>query len=134
MISLEAGTEFVGNFTLPVKSGDTPIVVQSAAAGQLPGDGARIAPAHAPQLARIWFLNANPALKTAAGAHHWQLRYLEFPATQDGYGDIIQIGDGSSAQNTSRGFRTTSCSATSTFTAIACSVRSAASRSTPRPW
>lgn len=100
VILLEAGAEFVGNFTLPVKTGDTPIVVQSAAADQLPGDGARIAPAHAPQLARIRSANANPALKTAAGAHHWQLRYLEFPANQDGYGDIVQIGDGSSAQNT----------------------------------
>ncbi len=56
--------------------------------------------AHAAQLARIRSATANPALKTAPGAHHWQLRYLEFAANQDGYGDIIQIGDGSSAQNT----------------------------------
>src|SRR4029453_10049104 len=33
------------------------------------------------------------------GAHHWALRYLEFRANQNGVGDLIQIGDGSTAQN-----------------------------------
>ncbi len=51
-------------------------------------------------LARIRSANTVAALKTAAGAHHWELRYLEFPATQGGYGDILQLGDGSSQQNT----------------------------------
>ena len=60
----------------------------------------RIAPAHAGQLARIRSGTANPALKTAPGAHHWHLRYLEFAANLDGFGDIIQIGDGSGSQNT----------------------------------
>jgi hypothetical protein len=100
VILLEAGAEFVGSFTLPVKTGDAPIVVQSAAADRLPGVGTRITPAHAPQLARIRSGSTNPALKTAPGAHHWQLRYLEFAANRDGFGDILQIGDGSSAQNT----------------------------------
>jgi hypothetical protein len=126
VILLEAGAEFVGNFTLPVKTGDAPILVQSAAADTLPGDGVRITPAHASQLARIRSAfhdllpmpgrriqpahapllarlrspNTVPAVRTAAGAHHWQLRYLELAANQNGYGDIIQIGDGSSAQNT----------------------------------
>ena len=100
VILLEAGAEFVGTFTLPVKTGNAPIVVQSDAAGELPEEGRRISPAHAGRLARIRSASANPALKTAPGAHHWQLRYLEFAANLDGYGDIIQIGDGSSAQNT----------------------------------
>jgi PKD repeat protein len=39
------------------------------------------------------------ALRTAAGSHHWIVRYLEFAGNQNGYGDILQIGDGSSAQN-----------------------------------
>jgi hypothetical protein len=100
IILLEAGAEFVGSFTLPVKAGNAPIVVQSEAAAQLPEAGLRISPAHAGQLARIRSGTANPALKTAPGAHHWHLRYLEFAANLDGYGDIIQIGDGSGAQNT----------------------------------
>ena len=39
------------------------------------------------------------ALRTAPGAHHWVIRYLEFAANQNGFGDILQLGDGSSAQN-----------------------------------
>ena len=100
VILLEAGAEFVGSFTLPVKSGNTPIVVQSAPVGQMPAEGIRMTPAQAGQLARIRSATTNPALKTAAGAHHWHLRYLEFAANKDGFGDIIQLGDGSSAQNT----------------------------------
>ena len=100
VILLEAGAEFVGNFTLPVKSGDRPIVVRTAPTAGMPVEGQRITPAHAPMLARLRSPNAVAALKTAPGAHHWELRYLEFGANQNGYGDILQIGDGSAAQNT----------------------------------
>jgi hypothetical protein len=100
VLLLEAGAEFVGNFVLPVKSGDSPIVVRSAPSALLPADGVRIKPEHQPLLARVRSSNTAAALRTAAGAHHWELRYLEFGANQNGYGDIIQLGDGSSAQNT----------------------------------
>jgi hypothetical protein len=100
MILLEAGAEFVGNFVLPVKSGDAPIVLRSAPSDLLPGEGVRIQSSHVPLLARLRSPNSASALKTAAGAHHWELRYLEFGANTGGYGDVIQIGDGSAAQNT----------------------------------
>ena len=100
VLLLEAGAEFVGNFVLPVKSGTDPIVVRSALHNQLPVAGQRITPQHAALLARLRSPNSTPALRTAAGAHHWQLQYLEFAANQGGYGDLIQLGDGSSAQNT----------------------------------
>ena len=100
VLVLEAGAEFVGNFVLPLKSGNDPIVVRSAVHADLPGAGQRIQPQHAPLLARLRSPNTSPALRTAAGAHHWQLQYLEFAANQNGYGDLIQIGDGSSTQNT----------------------------------
>jgi hypothetical protein len=100
ILLLEAGAEFVGNFVLPVKSGDEPILVRSSAYSQLPGEGQRIHPSHAPLLARLRSPNTVPVLRTAAGAHHWRLQYLEFGANQNGYGDIIQLGDGSKAQNT----------------------------------
>ena len=100
VLLLEAGAEFVGNFVLPVKAGDTPIVVRSAVSDRLPPEGGRIQPAHASLLARIRSANTAAALRTAAGAHHWELRYLEFGANQGGYGDILQIGDGSASQNT----------------------------------
>jgi hypothetical protein len=100
ILLLEAGAEFVGNFVLPVKAGSDPIVVRSALHDQLPVTGQRIQPQHAALLARLRSPNTSPALRTAAGAHHWQLQYLEFAANQGGYGDLIQIGDGSSTQNT----------------------------------
>ena len=100
VLLLEAGAEFVGNFVLPVKSGSDPIVVRSALHDQLPVIGQRIQPGHASLLARLRSPNTSPALRTAAGAHHWQLQYLEFAANQNGYGDLLQIGDGSSAQDT----------------------------------
>ena len=99
-VLLEAGVEFVGNFILPVKSGDAPIVVRSALDDRLPPPGHRVHPRHAPLLARLRSPNTVPALRTAAGSHSWKLQYLELAANQNGYGDIIQIGDGSSAQNT----------------------------------
>jgi hypothetical protein len=100
VLLLDAGAEFVGNFVLPVKSGAAPIVIRSAYHSALPLAGRRVSPADAPLLARLRSPNTVAALRTAAGAHHWQIRYLEFAANQTGYNDIIQIGDGSSSQNT----------------------------------
>lgn len=99
-ILLEAGATFAGNFVLPVKPGAEFITLRSDdPAGSLPREGQRVGPADAARLARIRSSNTMAALHTAPGAHHWRLMLLEFPANRDGYGDIIQIGDGSSAQN-----------------------------------
>ena len=100
-ILLQEGAEFAGNFVLPVKSGDGWITLRSSAPDSvLPPDGVRIRPGDAPLLARLRSTTAGiPALRTAAGAHHWQIRYLEFAANPWGQGDIIQLGDGSTAQN-----------------------------------
>jgi hypothetical protein len=101
LVLLEAGAEFVGNFVLPVKSGDAPIVVRSAFQERLPRAGQRLQPSlHATLLARLRSPNSTAAIRTAAGAHHWQLQYLELAGNQNGFGDIVQIGDGSAAQNT----------------------------------
>jgi hypothetical protein len=100
VVLLEAGAEYVGNFVLPVKSGDAPIVVRTMPSALLPLDGVRIQPGHASLLARIRSSNAMAALRTAAGAHHWEFHYVEFGANAGGYGDILQLGDGSTSQNT----------------------------------
>ena len=98
-IYLEAGATFVGNFVLPVKPGSAYITVRTAGSDtQFPGPNFRITPAHAWLLAKIRSSNTMPALRTAAGAHHWRLQLLEFPHNKEGYGEILQIGDGSSAQ------------------------------------
>src|SRR3954470_7771425 len=92
---------FTGNFVLPVTTGDGVITVRTDLPDEaLPGARQRITPATAARFARIASPNNGAALRTAAGAHHWRLAYLEFPNNRDGFGDIIQLGDGSAAQNT----------------------------------
>ena len=99
-ILLEEGAEFVGAFVLPAKTGDQWITLRSAAPDTvLPPPGKRIKPSQAPLLARLRSPTGDAALRTAAGAHHWRIAYLEFRAGYEGNGDIVQIGDGSSAQN-----------------------------------
>jgi hypothetical protein len=100
VILLEAGATFTGNFVLPVKAGAEFITIRTDdPSGSLPPDGQRVSPAVAHALAKIRSGNTMAALRTAPGAHHWRLVLLEFPANREGYGDILQIGDGSSAQN-----------------------------------
>jgi hypothetical protein len=100
VIMLEAGATFLGNFTLPVKGGSNVITIRSSAPDTvLPGAGTRITPAFSALLPKIQSPNTAPALATAPGTHHWRLQFLEFGANQYGYGEIIQLGDGSSAQN-----------------------------------
>ena len=99
-VVLEANAEFVGNFVLPVKSGDAWITLRTSTPDSaLPSAGFRIKTTDAALLARLRSPNADAALRTAPGAHHWAIRYLEFRANEGGMGDLIQIGDGSSAQN-----------------------------------
>ena len=80
-ILLQENAEFVGNFVLPMKTGDAWITLRSAAPDTvLPGP----ASASARRTRRCWRAlrspNASAALRTAPGAHHWDIRYLEFPA------------------------------------------------------
>lgn len=100
VILLEAGATFRGNFTLPVHGGAQYITIRSTAPdGLLPAAGVRITPAHAALLPKIQSPNTAPAMRTAAGAHHWRLLFLEFAANQFGAGEILRIGEGSSAQS-----------------------------------
>src|SRR5207244_4259648 len=77
--------------------GASTITVQTAPDG-LPPAGSRISPAFAGRLAKLRSPNSAPALQTAPGAHHWRIQLLEFQANAGGFGDIITLGDGSSAQ------------------------------------
>ena len=98
-IVLQAGATFTGNFVLPVKPGSTYITIQSTPSAGLPAADVRIGPHHAPLLAKIRAGNTMAAIRTAAGAHHWRLMLLELLPNSEGLGEIIQLGDGSSAQN-----------------------------------
>ena len=93
VVVLAAGATYSGNYKLPVKNGDSYIVVRTGGnARSLPSPGTRISPAHAQALARIQSPNTSPALVTMAGAHHWRIELVEFGANVNGVGDIIVLG------------------------------------------
>jgi putative Ig domain-containing protein/parallel beta helix pectate lyase-like protein len=98
-IALEPGATYTGTFKLPNKSGSTLITIRTEGDAGLPGEGERIAPSHAESLAKIRSGSSSPAFETSAGAHHWRLQLLEIQANNNGAGDIVTLGDGSSAQN-----------------------------------
>ena len=98
-IELPAGATFTGNFVLPPKTGTAYITIRTAQSDDLPRANERISPGHSSRLARIQSTNGNPALRTAPGARFWKLILLEFGPNQAGAGDIISLGDGSSAQS-----------------------------------
>jgi len=103
-IILEAGATYVGPFTLPAKpaAGDLWITIQSSALSQLPPAGSRVSPAHAALMPKLVSPGGNqPALRTAAYAHHYRLVGIEMaPASPAALlRELVQLGDGSMAQN-----------------------------------
>jgi Putative Ig domain len=100
VIALAAGATYVGNFVLPNKgTSTTPITIRSSTPdSQLPRAGVRMTPAYAPLLAKLHSPNNVPVLRTAAGAHHWTLMFLEFQANDKGAGDLIGLGAADSSQ------------------------------------
>lgn len=99
-LRLQAGATFSGNFTLPVFAGTIAVTVRSDIPdAALPAPNQRVTPASAVPFAKIVSPNTAAAIATAPGAHHWRLLALELPNNKEGYGDILQIGDGSAAQS-----------------------------------
>jgi hypothetical protein len=91
-VQLQAGATFDGNFILPVKTGTSYITIRTSTPdAQLPGPNTRIDPSYEPLLATVRSVNALPALRTAAGAHHWRLIGLRFTTT--GGSDVVTLGD-----------------------------------------
>ena len=102
VIVLEAGATYTGNFILPAKDGSSnrAITIRSSTDDRrLPGPTSRISPDDAPLLAKLASGNSSPALRTAPRASHWRILAIEFVGNGSA-GDIIALGDGSSAQNT----------------------------------
>jgi hypothetical protein len=95
-IALAPGATFTGNFTLPARIGDAVITIRTAGDDGLPADGERVSPANVGTLAVVRASGTLPAIRTLAGAHHWRLLLLEIQGI--GGGDLIALGDGSSAQ------------------------------------
>jgi hypothetical protein len=99
VIELQPGATYIGNFTLPAKGGgDDFITIRTGGPDTVPAN-ARVSPAVAASFAKLRSPNAQPVLQTAPGAHHWRLMLLELQANAGGDGNILQLGDGSSAQS-----------------------------------
>jgi Calx-beta domain-containing protein len=99
-IVLDAGATYTGPFTLPAKSGDAYITIQSSRASEITG---RVSPSsHSSLLAKLRAnFGAEPIIRTAAGAHHYRLIGLEvstFTASDFIY-DLVRLGTGDSTQS-----------------------------------
>jgi uncharacterized protein YjdB len=103
VITLAAGATYVGPFTLPNKSGACWITIRSAAPDvNLPAEGVRMRPSYASVLPKLVSPNSEPAIQTAAGAHHYRLLALEITVASSAtlnYG-IVALGDGGDLQTT----------------------------------
>lgn len=100
-IQLQAGAVWTGNYTLPNKSGSGWLVIKST--GSLPAPGTRVSPANAGAMGRIQSNNAEAALRTDPGAHHYRLIGLEIgvqAGTPNNYG-LLKLGDSTNVQTAS---------------------------------
>ena len=98
-IYLAAGATYTGNFVLRARgaSATQPIVLRTAGIDAV-APGTRMSPENAAGLAKLRSPNSSPALATEPQARGWRLELLEFLSNKDGAGDIITLGDGSTAQ------------------------------------
>jgi hypothetical protein len=92
VILLDKAATFTGNFTLPQKSGSDFITLKTDLGADVPAG--RVTTAD--DFATLRSPNSAPALQTAPGAHHWRIEEIEL--TGAGSADVVELGDGSSAQ------------------------------------
>jgi hypothetical protein len=93
ILLLDPGVTWTGNFTLPVKSGDAPIAVASAAWQSLPPVGTRVSRAHAGYMPRIISPNSTGAITAASASHHWRLYGLDITSSTYSAG-VLRLGYG----------------------------------------
>ncbi|HKP87841.1 MAG TPA: PKD domain-containing protein [Blastocatellia bacterium] len=100
-IVLQAGAQYVGNFTLPAKTGSGWVVVRTSNMAGIPTEGTRATPSNAAAMPKILTPNSGPALATSPSAHHYRFVGLEVGISAGvmlNYG-IVTLGDSSSAQS-----------------------------------
>src|SRR5215216_3405136 len=97
-IILEAGATYRGPFILPKKAGDSYITIQSSRASEITG---RVSPSQSGLLAKLRYKGAEPVIRTAPGAHHYQLIGLEISTfnASDFIYDLVRLGDTESQTN-----------------------------------
>lgn len=96
VIELEAGATFVGNFRLRGQHSEA-VMIRSAGL-YAPG---RVSPQIAAPFAKVQAPKGGlSAFTTERGAAGFVLSCLEIPGNPGGFGDLLQLGDGSTAQST----------------------------------
>ncbi|MFZ0063289.1 MAG: hypothetical protein WAL47_14755, partial [Pyrinomonadaceae bacterium] len=94
-IVLEAGAVYEGPFTLPAKTGNEFITIQSSRLSELP-EGVRVSRSQSALFAKIQSAeNGSPIVKTQNGAHHYKFVGIEFSTTnaEVKVNDLIRIGE-----------------------------------------
>ena len=91
-IILDAGATYKGPFTLPKKTGDLYITIQSSRAAEITG---RVSPSQSNLLAKLRANNVDPIIRTAAGAHHYNLIGLDVSTVSatDIIYDLVRLGE-----------------------------------------
>jgi uncharacterized protein YjdB len=98
VVALAPGATFVGGFVLPAKACTGWITLRTDVPdANLPGNGQRITPAYASQLAKLVTPDNQPALRTAIPTCQWRVFGIEItgtlPITSVQYG-LASLGDG----------------------------------------
>jgi hypothetical protein len=91
-IILDAGATYRGPFTLPKKTGDLYITIQSSRVGEITG---RVSPSQSGLLAKLRSSIADPIIRVAAGAHHYKLIGLDVSTANatDFIYDLVRLGE-----------------------------------------
>lgn len=80
-ISLTAGAEYTGNFTLGNKgAGSSPITIRPVSLATLPA-GVRVSPSSAANMPKLTTATGSPVVALTADSHHWTLVGLHFTTT-----------------------------------------------------
>jgi hypothetical protein len=101
-IVAQAGAIFTGGFVLPAKSGSGEIVIQSSRLSELP-EGVRVKPSQSALFAKLQSnTNAEPVVRTDAGAHHYRFEGIEFSTATASVKifDLVRLGEGRQKQKT----------------------------------
>jgi hypothetical protein len=94
-ITLDPKVVYEGPITLPKKSGDAYITIQSVQIAALP-EGVRVSPSQSNLLAKLQSSeNGSPVIKTEPGAHHYRFIGVEISTTNAGVkvNDLVRLGD-----------------------------------------
>jgi hypothetical protein len=90
---ISAGSRFVGNFTLPAKSGSGTILIRSS---DVTAEGIRVTPADAARMPKLISPGAAPALATSGAASNYRIVGIEFGVASGvaANGGIVTLGAG----------------------------------------